>query len=63
MEKKYACTTGKDEDKARRGERGLKGKGEEMARKRERGQGQAERSIEERTSGSFFIDCYCHVSA
>ena len=54
---------GKEEDKARRGERGLKGQSEEMARERERGQGQAKRSSEERTGGILFIDCYHHVSA
>ena len=46
---------GKEEDKARMGERGLKGQSEEMARKHERGQGQAKRSSKERTDGSLFI--------
>ena len=54
---------GKEEDKARMGERGLKGKSEEMARKHERGQRQAKRSSKERSDGSLFIDCYRHVSA
>lgn len=35
-EEKYACTMGKEEDKARMGERGLKGQSEEMARARKR---------------------------
>ena len=63
LAKKHACTTGKDEDKARRDARGLKGQSEEMARKHERGQGQAKRSSKERTDGILFIDCYHHVSS
>lgn len=54
---------GKEEDKARMGERGLKGQSEEMAREHERGQGQAKRSIKQRTGGSLFLDCYPHISA